>query len=380
MNIVIAPDSYKGSLTAPQVCRIVTRAFEEVIPRIRTVSVPLADGGEGTLEALLDALKGTKHEAPVTGPLGLPVSASFGVVTDARDGSKLAVLESALVVGLTMVPSEQRNPLNATSRGIGELITRVLDLGIRSLLIGIGGTAVNDGGIGLLAALGVVFVNKEGAALEGFGRDLPHIASIDTSGLDPRLAECRIAVASDVTNPLVGPNGATFVFGPQKGASPEMASLLDAAMDAYAERLEQALPGRHRETPGAGAAGGIGYALLMLGGELSSGAKLVAEAAGLGRHIASADFVLTGEGCSDKQTRFGKLPMFVAEAARKSGKPAILLSGSLGDGWEELLPAYAGCFAATAAPASVEECLRNAEPNLYRMAKSIAHMLRAWPR
>jgi glycerate kinase len=383
MNIVIAPDSFKGSLTSLEVCRIIQRSIEGEAEGVSIVSVPMADGGEGTVDAIVAAAGGRLIQVNVSGPLGNRIEAVIGVVPHGDE--VVAVLETAAMCGLTLIPVEARNPLRTTTRGLGEAVRAALDLGYRRFVIGLGGSATNDGGMGMLTALGGTFYDSEGQRLEGFGRDLPLVVSVDFSGLDARLSACDITIASDVTNPLLGPQGASHVFGPQKGATPEQVSQLDSSLSSYAQLVESSL--RHRgngeqdapsalNAPGGGAAGGLGFALIMLGGRLCSGARVVGQLAGLPAKIAAADWVLTGEGQSDGQTLLGKLPMYVSQQAAAAGKPVVLISGSLGLGSEALHEHFTGCFATVQAPASLEVCIRDTTRNLSQVTRSVMRLIR----
>ncbi|OAS20446.1 glycerate kinase [Paenibacillus oryzisoli] len=383
MNIVIAPDSFKGSLTSFEVCRIMQQSIEGVMEGVTIVSVPMADGGEGTVDAIVAAAGGRRIQVNVSGPLGNRIEAMIGVVPQGDE--VVAVLETAAMCGLTLIPSTNRNPLLTTTRGLGEAVMAALDLGYRRFVIGLGGSATNDGGMGMLTALGGAFYDSDGQRLEGFGRDLPRVVSVDFTGLDARLADCHITIASDVTNPLLGPHGALHVFGPQKGATPEQVTQLDNSLRSYAQLVESSLRLRGcgeqdapsvSNAPGGGAAGGLGFALIMLGGRLCSGAMVIGQLAGLPAKIAAADWVLTGEGQSDGQTLQGKLPIYVSQQAAAAGKPVVLISGSLGPGNEALHEHFTGCFATVQAPASLEVCMRDATRNLSRVTRSVMRLIR----
>lgn len=372
MRILIVPDSYKGSLTAVEVADTMASAVLAEMPDAEVRRLPLADGGEGTVDALVTAQSGRIVPIEVTGPLGERSKAYYGVI------GSMAVLEAANMCGLTMVPSERRNPLHTTSRAIGEAIVTALDEGFTQFTIGLGGSATNDGGMGMLSALGAKFTDKSGGILRGYGQDLAELADVDLGGLDPRLTQCRITVACDVKNPLVGAEGATFVYGPQKGATPDMCQTLDRAMAGYAGKLEASLgaaEGSLRETPGAGAAGGLGFALLALGAKLVPGAQVMEELTGLREAARSADWVLTGEGRSDGQTLYGKLPIHVARVAREEGARAVLISGSLGADSELLMPEFAGCFSIVEQPSTLQDCMDNAEPLLYRCTRNVTRLI-----
>ena len=376
MKIVVAPDSYKGSLSSEEICRIVARAVADEFPGAEVVSVPMADGGEGTVAAIASATGGRLVPVTVTGPLGERAEALWAIAGDGRT----AILETANTAGLTMVPERRRDPLRATSAGLGEALLAALDAGMRRIVIGLGGSAVNDGGMGFLGALGATFRDAEGKALRGCGGELKNVRSAYFAGLDPRLAECELIAASDVRNPLTGANGATAVFGPQKGVRPEDVPKLDAAMASYADAVELALDVRVRNEPGSGAAGGLGFALRAIGAAVRSGAEIVAEAVGLEEKLRGADWAVTGEGRSDGQTLQGKLPSFVSEAAHRAGVPCLLLSGSIGEPSGELRKRFDGCFSIVNGPADLETCLREAEPNLYRTAGEIMKVIQACAR
>lgn len=332
MRIVIAPDSYKGSLSARQVAEAMAAGVRRVLPEAELDLVPIADGGEGTVDALVAATGGEVRTVTVTGPLGEPVAAAFGLLSDGQT----AVIEMAAASGLPLVPPDRRNPLVTTTYGTGELIRAALDAGARHLIIGLGGSATVDGGAGMLQALGARLLDAAGAPIGPGGGALPALARIDLAGLDPRLAECTLTVACDVDNPLTGPRGAAAVFGPQKGATPDMVAALDAALAHLAAVIRRDL-GRDVElVPGAGAAGGLGAALLALGARLRPGIEIVVEATRLRERLAGAALCLTGEGQTDFQTARGKAPVGVARAAKAWGVPVLCISGGLGAGYEEV--------------------------------------------
>ncbi len=372
MHFVVAPDSFKGSLTASEAGAAMKRAILGEWPEAEVTVVPMADGGEGTVEALVQSTGGRLENIQVSGPEGEPRNAFYGVIH-----RETAVLEAANICGLPMLPPERRNPMHTTTRGLGEAIRQLLDRGFRRFVIGLGGSATNDGGIGMLSALGARFTDHEGRLLEGYGRDLLTLEHADFKSLDPRLSPCKITVASDVTNPLLGPQGASFVFGPQKGATPEQTVQLDNSMERYAALVEKAFGTQLRDREGAGAAGGLGFALLALGAEMVPGALVVEQLNGLKQKIAQADWIITGEGRSDGQTAFGKLPWHVAKWSRESGKPAILISGSLGPGSETLFDLFGGgCFSVVRQPSTLQECIADAEYNLELCARNVIRLLR----
>lgn len=374
MKFVVAPDSYKGSLTSLQVGETIVRALQDEIANCEVAVIPMADGGEGTVDAIVRANGGRFVHIQATGPLGNKVHTYYGLIED-DGGRPTAVIEAASIFGLPMVPPQLRNPMNTTSRGMGEAIRDALDQGVRRFLIGLGGSSTNDGGLGLLVALGGQFRLTDGSLAEGFGRELAMLVEADLNDLDPRLLDCQFTIASDVTNPLLGPEGATYIFGPQKGATTDQIQELDQALADYADMLESAMVLRLRDHPGAGAAGGLGFAFLLVGGEMTSGAQVVANAAHLPDHIKEADWVITGEGRSDEQTLYGKLPFYVAKLARQAGIDTILISGSLEEARDRLRDVFAGCFSIVPGPASLEECMSQAEHYLYETTRDVARLL-----
>lgn len=326
MKIVIAPDSYKESLSALEVARAIEAGFREIYPDAEYIKLPVADGGEGTVEAMAAATQGRVVQVEVTGPLGEAVPGFFGVSGDERS----AFIEMAAASGLELLPPAARNPLKTTSWGTGELIRHALDLGVSRIIIGIGGSATNDGGAGMVQALGAQLLTADGQPIAPGGAGLSTLAKIDISGLDPRLAQCRIDVACDVTNPLIGDEGASAVFGPQKGATPEMVTQLDRALAHYAEQIAQELDLDVLTLEGGGAAGGMGAALYAFcGAHLRPGIDIVTDALHLDALVADADLVITGEGRIDSQTIHGKVPVGVARVAKRYQIPVIGIAGSL---------------------------------------------------
>jgi len=373
MRIIVAPDSFKGSASALQVAQAMERGVHAVFPHAEVVKVPIADGGEGTVAALLDATGGSPRTSRVRGPLGEPVEAGWGLLGDGLT----AVIEMAAASGLPLVPPGRRDPRLTTTWGTGELVRAALDEGLRRLVLGIGGSATNDGGAGLARALGARFLDAQGRELAEGGAALDRLARIDLAGLDPRLADVELLVACDVDNPLTGPRGASAVYGPQKGATPEMVSELDAALASYAA-LARAATGRDvAGLPGAGAAGGLGAGLLFFTpARLRPGVELVLEATGFDRLLAGASLVLTGEGRTDAQTAMGKAPMGVAAAARRLGVPVICLSGGLGDGADQLLSHGIDALASVVpGPMALEEAMRRGEPLIEAAAARVCRLL-----
>ncbi len=326
MKIVIAPDSFKESLTAMEVAQAIEQGFRQVLPDAEYVKLPMADGGEGTVQSLVDATQGSIVKLDVTAPLGNRVKGFFGLMGD----KKTAVIEMAAASGLHLVSFEQRNPLLTSSVGTGELIKAVLDQGVKHIIIGIGGSATNDGGLGMAQALGVKMLDAEGNALGAGGGELNKLARIDVSELDPRLSQITLEVACDVDNPLCGPKGASHVFGPQKGATEEMVKTLDENLAHYAQIIERDLGCSVKDLPGAGAAGGLGAAFVaLLGAQLRPGIDIVMDAVNFDDALADTDLVITGEGRIDSQTIHGKTPIGVARMAKKHDLSVIGIAGSL---------------------------------------------------
>lgn len=331
MRIVIAPQSLKGSLTAAEAGQAIAQGVQAIFPEAEVVVVPVADGGEGTVQALVDATGGEMVWQTVTGPLGEPVTAFFGLLGDGQT----AVIEMASAAGLPLVPPERRDPRVTTTYGVGELIMAALDRGSRRFIIGIGGSATNDGGAGMAQALGARLLTDKGAPISRGGAALAALAQISIDTLDPRLNECVVEVACDVNNPLCGPTGASAVYGPQKGATPEIVQQLDAALAHFAGIVERDLGLNVADIPGAGAAGGLGAGLLaFLHATLRPGAQIVLEAVQLEAHLPSTDLLITAEGQIDAQTAYGKSVGAVAALAKRYNIPVLAIAGGLGDGYK----------------------------------------------
>jgi glycerate kinase len=345
--VVVAPDSFKGSLSAVEAAAAMERGVRAAWPDAQIVKIPIADGGEGTVEALVSATGGRYETRNVRGPLGRPVDARWGVLGDGRT----AVVEMAAASGLTLVPEGRRDPRVASTFGTGQLILAALDGGFRHIVVGIGGSATNDGGSGMAKALGVRFLDGRGHPLPEGGAALVRLDSIDLSGIDPRLAGTELLVACDVDNPLTGPRGASAVYGPQKGATPAVVLELDAALERYAEVAQKATGRDVARLPGAGAAGGLGAGLLFFTpARLVPGVDLVLDSARFDDVVRGATLVLTGEGCTDRQTAMGKAPVGVARVAQRHGVPVLLVSGSLGPGADEVLALGISRIVAAAPP------------------------------
>ena len=333
MRILIAPQSLKGSLTAAEAGKAIAQGVEAVFPEAEIDIVPVADGGEGTVQALVDATGGLMVEQTVTGPLGEPVVAFFGLLGDGHT----AAIEMAACAGLPLVPPERRDPRITTTFGVGELILAALEYGCNRFIIGIGGSATNDGGAGMAQALGASLTTDEGKEIAPGGTALVTLSRISTEMMDIRLQACIVDVACDVTNPLCGPTGASAVYGPQKGATPEMVTQLDAALEHYAQIIEQNLGLAVRDVPGAGAAGGLGAGLLaFLHATLRPGAQIVMEAVQLEERVRKADLVITAEGQLDSQTAYGKSVGAVAGLAKRYGLPVMAIAGGLGENYQEV--------------------------------------------
>lgn len=373
MYIVVAPDSFKGSVTSIEVGTKIKEAFLQEFPFAKIDVIPMADGGEGTLDALLFGTDGHKVELNATGPLLDMVATNYGVLGN----DQTVVIEIAAVAGLPMVPKSERNPMNTSTKGIGEVILHALDQGHRQFIIGLGGSATNDGGLGMLQALGVTFLDQEGQVVPPVGASVGKVKKVDYSTMDARLRDCRIKVATDVTNPLCGKQGASYVFAPQKGATPEQVVQMDEALQNYSELIHAHLHKKCSEHPGAGAAGGLGFAFLSLGAELLPGAQIVAEAVGLEEKLKQCDWVLTGEGQSDYQTAFGKVPYYIGKLAKQHGKHAILLSGSLGKGAEQLHEVFVSIHSIAPGPVSLDESMANGATYIFKAAHNIARLIKA---
>lgn len=332
MKIVIASDSYKGTNTSWRVACHIEEGVRKVLPEAEIIKIPVADGGEGTVEAILTALKGTEHRVTVKGPLGRARNALWGSAGDT------AVMEMAEASGLPLLKREELDPLRTTTFGTGQLIKEALDQGFRKIIIGIGGSATNDGGVGMAQALGARFYDSQGDEIESGagGGDLARIGKIDLTGLDGRLKELTMTVACDVTNPLLGEKGATYTYGRQKGATGEIQKELEAGMSSYADLMARVLGKDGRNEPGAGAAGGLGYALLTLcGAQIHSGIDTILDFIDLDRHIKEADLVITGEGKIDGQSLYGKVPVGIAHRCKPYGKPLLAVVGDIGPGVEK---------------------------------------------
>ena len=324
MNVVIAIDSFKGSLSSLDAGKAIREGILQIHPLAEVLIKPIADGGEGTVEALVEGLQGSYHKVEVTGPLGTPVTSTYGTI----DNGHVAIIEMATAAGLSYVPIAERNPLNTTSFGVGETILHAIHTGCREFIIGLGGSATNDGGIGMLSALGVRFFDENDNELPPYGRSLTQIQKINTDNMPAALKDCHFRIACDVTNPLYGCNGATYIFGPQKGATPEIITTLESGIKSYATIVSNHFQSNLAKTPGAGAAGGLGFAFIaFLNASMESGVSVILDAIHLRDDLKDADYVITGEGRLDKQTAMGKAPSGIASLAKEFGKTVIAFSG-----------------------------------------------------
>ena len=382
MKFLFASDSFKGSLTSAQTIRLLTKAAKEIFPDCECCGIPVADGGEGTVDAIVSATEGRLRQAEAHDPLMQPVKATYGVI----DGSK-AIIEMSAASGLTLVPEQKRNPLLTTTYGTGELILDALEQGCRDITVAIGGSATNDGGIGCMKALGVKFISSDGRELSGTGGDLASVSMIDTSGLDRRIKDCQFTVMCDVKNPLCGENGATYTFARQKGASSEEIAQLEAGMTRYRDLLRFLYGIDCDSIEGAGAAGGLGAALkVFLNADMRSGIETVLQLIHFDEKLRDADLVITGEGCTDSQSVCGKVMQGVGMHAGKYGIPCIGLSGSLGDGAEKILDCgVSSLHCIVNSPMTLSEAMNNAEELYYdaavRMFRTVhAGMDLAWKR
>ena len=371
--IVLAPDSFKESMTAKEVCEAMERGIRKANSQIRCIHVPMADGGEGTMQSLVDATGGRVYSKEVVGPLGNNVVAEYGILGNGEIG----VIEMASASGIHLVDSEKRNPLITTTFGTGQLIKACLDKGVKKLLIGIGGSATNDGGAGFIQALGGRLLDENGDDLSYGGGALAKLHTIDLSNLDERLKYVSVEVACDVNNPLCGKEGASYVFGPQKGATRKMIEILDQNLSHYAEVIKEQLGKDVISKAGAGAAGGLGAGLMaFLDVKLKSGIEMVIEYANLEEKVRDADMVWTGEGSIDFQTQYGKTPLGVAMIAKKYNKPVIALAGRVGNDIDVLYDkGIDAIFGIMRGVTSIEEALVKGPENVEKTSENIIRLL-----
>jgi glycerate kinase len=372
-KIVIAPDSFKESMTAKQAAEAVARGFRKIYgDSIELDLIPMADGGEGTTQSLKDALDGQMYEKKVTGPLGNQITARYAISGD----RSTAIIEMAEASGLALVPKEKRNPLFTTTYGTGELMKAALDQDVSKIILGIGGSATNDGGAGMIEALGGILYNHHHEKLARGGGALANLSSVDLTNLDPRLNELEILVACDVDNPLLGSNGASAVYGPQKGAIEEMVAQLDESLANFHDVFKKTTGKDVKDIPGAGAAGGLGAGLLFLHATLERGIDIVLRETNFKKRIADASIVITGEGKIDGQTIYGKTPIGVANAAKQSGAKVIAICGTLGKGYKAVLDhGIDAAFSIAGGPCTLEEALSNGPEYLEDTARNVAQVL-----
>ncbi len=373
MKIIIAPDKFKGSMSAAEAADLIEEGIKKVITGANIIKFPLSDGGEGLVESLAGKPGGTRETIPVTGPIGKPVNAQLGLI----DAGKTGVIEMAAASGLALVPEKDRDPSVTTTYGTGELILAALDRGCEILIIGIGGSATNDGGAGMARALGAQFLDRDGRPLDEGGGALQQLERIDISGLDPRLNKVEVLVACDVDNPLTGPRGAANVYGPQKGASQAMIKELDRALENYARVIKKDLGVEVKDIPGAGAAGGLGAGLItFLQAKLLSGIDLVLDALKIEEYLPGCNLLITGEGKLDTQSAYGKAPVGIARKAKDFDVPVIALTGQL-EGDLDIFhrEGITACFSIADGPLALEESIQRG-PDLLKI--KTAELIRVW--
>lgn len=373
MKFLFASDSFKGTLSSEKIIELLTQSANEIFPGCETAGTLIADGGEGTVDAVIAMTKGTMIQIPVHGPLMEETTAVYGKINEDS-----AIIEMAAASGLPMVPTELRNPLNTTTYGTGELIRDALDKGFRNISIALGGSATNDGGMGAMAALGVKFYDKDGALLQGVGSDLAKVAKVDISGIHPAVAETKFTVMCDVNNPLTGPDGATYTFGKQKGGTPEILDELEAGMKSYAAVVGEALGMDIEHIAGAGAAGGLGAAVCgFLKATLKSGIETVLDLIDFDTMLEGVDVVVTGEGRIDWQSAFGKVPSGIGMRCKNKGIPAVAIVGGMGKGAEKIyefgvdsiIPTINGAMDIEEALDRAEELYKGAADRMFRFLK-----------
>lgn len=372
-TVVLAPDSFKESATAREVCDAMERGIKKVNPQTVCIKIPMADGGEGTMHSLVDATRGDIHYAEVSDPLGRRIKAPYGILGDGETG----VIEMAAASGLHLLKPYERNPLKTTTRGTGELILACLNQGVKKILIGIGGSATNDGGAGMVQALGGRFLDERGRELPPGGGSLKDLYTIDLAKMDPRVKEVVVEVACDVNNPLTGPKGASRVFGPQKGGDDNMVAELDKALWNYSQVILRDLNRDILDLPGGGAAGGLGAGLaVFLNGRLERGVDMVISAVHLEEAVKKADLILTGEGSLDSQTAYGKTPWGVARLGKKHSVPVVALAGNLGEGWQTLYEhGFHAFFCTMKGVMPLDKAMSRAEKDIESVSENIMRLL-----
>ncbi|WP_347298086.1 glycerate kinase [Dolosigranulum savutiense] len=374
MKIVIAPDSFKESMTALEAANAIERGFRKVFAQADYEKIPMADGGEGTVESVIDATDGKLRQIQVHGPLGEEIYASYGISGD----GKLAIIEMAASSGLQLTVEKNRNPMKTSTIGFGELINDALDQGVDELLLGIGGSATNDAGAGMISSLGGKLLNKNGKEIHPTGEGLAQLSKIDLSGLHPRLKDVDIRVACDVDNPLCGPQGASYIYGQQKGGTPEQIEQLDQNLARFAQVLKNQFGRDVMNIPGAGAAGGLGASLVgLLGASLERGGDLIVDILNLKEKIQEADLVITGEGGINHQTVYGKTPIAVSMVAQQYNVPTIAIAGCLKDDYAAIFDkGISAAFSIIQELNPLEVILNNGEVNLEKVAENIAQVLK----
>lgn len=374
MKVIIAPDSFKDSLSAQAIAEAIACGWQSVFPEAEIIICPMADGGEGSIEAVLEACAGEWREQSVQGPLGESVIAKWGWLNT----EKIALIEMAQASGIQLVKPSQRNACISSTFGTGELILAALDAGAKEIVLTVGGSATNDAGTGLLSALGAQLLDKNNNALPKGGLALQQLAEVDLTDFDPRIQETKFVLAADVTNPLCGKNGASYVFAPQKGATQDQVLQLDQALNHFADISAQLLAADKRNEPGTGAAGGLGFAAkAYLNAEFRSGIEVIAELNQLSNKIQGADWVITGEGKFDGQTLNGKTPFGVAQIAQRANVPVIVIAGTLGENYQELYHSgVSAAFSLTAGPINLEEACMNAAHLIYERTIDIARLIK----
>lgn len=373
MKIVVAPDSFKESMSAKEVCDSIEKGLLSVSKDWEIVKVPMADGGEGTLEALIDATNGKIFNEKTLNPLGEEITSRFGILGE----KNIAIIEMASTSGLELISPEKRNPYITTTYGTGQLMLKSLEQNVEEIILGIGGSATNDGGAGMLQALGAKLLDKNGNEIGFGGYELSKLNKIDFSNLDKRLKNIKILVACDVTNPLTGKNGSSYIFGKQKGATPEMIEVLDENLLHYSKIIKRDLGFDVNDIPGAGAAGGLGAGLLTLGAILKKGIEIVIEANELDKKVQGADLVITGEGSIDGQTRFGKTPYGVVSVAKKYNIPTVTLTGNVGKDIDILYDyGFDAIFSIMQGVDTLENALKNGKENIEKTAKNIGYFIK----
>lgn len=374
MKVVIAPDSFKDSLSALYVAQAIAKGWNEVFPEAETILCPMADGGEGTIEAILEVCDGQWHEKTVTGPLGQPVQAKWGWL----EKQKIAIIEMAQASGIQLVPPSERDACQSTTFGTGQLIREALNAGAKDIILTVGGSATNDGGTGLLRALGASLLDSNQHLLPDGGLALQTLSKIDLTHFDPRIHQTRFLLAADVTNPLCGPNGASHIFGPQKGATPAQVKSLDAALAHFADVSAQLLGFDKRDEAGSGAAGGLGFAAKsFLNAEFKAGVEVVAELNQLANKVSNADWVITGEGKFDRQTLNGKTVFGVSRVAKMKNIPVIVIAGTLGEGYQALYQhGVTAAFSLTNGPITLEQACEHASELIFERTIDIARLIK----